>query len=48
MLMTRCGAVVGLFVDIRRWLVVYLYAGSGSFGHMPYLDSHGELDINMR
>jgi E3 ubiquitin-protein ligase UBR1 len=46
--MTRCGAVVGMFADIRRWLVVYLYAGSGSFAHMPYLDAHGELDMNMR
>ncbi len=44
----RCGAVVGMFVDIKRWVLLYLYAGSGSFGHMPYLDSHGELDISMR
>nr|XP_019044649.1 ubiquitin-protein ligase [Kwoniella bestiolae CBS 10118]OCF23579.1 ubiquitin-protein ligase [Kwoniella bestiolae CBS 10118] len=46
--MRECGAVVGMFVDIRRWIILYLYAGSGSFGHMPYLDEHGELDISMR
>nr|XP_019011443.1 ubiquitin-protein ligase [Kwoniella pini CBS 10737]OCF50224.1 ubiquitin-protein ligase [Kwoniella pini CBS 10737] len=46
--MRECGAVVGMFVDIRRWVILYLYAGSGSFGHMPYLDQHGELDISMR
>ncbi|WVQ99973.1 hypothetical protein IAU59_007116 [Kwoniella sp. CBS 9459] len=46
--MRECGAVVGMFVDIRRWVILYLYAGSGSFGHMPYLDEHGELDISMR
>ncbi|ORY35607.1 ubiquitin-protein ligase [Naematelia encephala] len=46
--MRECGAAVGLFADIKRWVLLYLYAGSGSFGHMPYLDSHGELDISMR
>ncbi|WRT68366.1 uncharacterized protein IL334_005342 [Kwoniella shivajii] len=46
--MRECGAVVGMFVDIRRWIILYLYAGSGSFGYMPYLDQHGELDISMR
>lgn len=44
----RCGMGVGLFVDIKRWVLLYLYAGSGSFSHMPYLDSHGELDLSMR
>jgi E3 ubiquitin-protein ligase UBR1 len=47
-LIDRCGGVVGLFVDIKRWQMLHLYAGSGSFGPMPYLDSHGELDIGMR
>ncbi|WVR07574.1 hypothetical protein IAU60_004616 [Kwoniella sp. DSM 27419] len=46
--MRECGAVVGMFVDIRRWVILYLYAGSGSFGHMPYLDEHGELDPSLR
>lgn len=43
-----CGGATGMFVDIKRWLLIVMYAGSGSFGHMPYLDSHGELDISMR
>ncbi|EAL20444.1 hypothetical protein CNBE3650 [Cryptococcus deneoformans B-3501A] len=46
--MRECGAVVGMFADIKRWNLLYLYAGSGSFGPMPYLDTHGELDISMR
>ncbi|ODN78777.1 hypothetical protein L202_04335 [Cryptococcus amylolentus CBS 6039] len=46
--MRECGAVVGMFADIRRWSLLYLYAGSGSFGSMPYLDAHGELDVSMR
>lgn len=37
-----------MFVDIKRWVLLYLYAGSGSFSHMPYLDAHGELDLSMR
>jgi hypothetical protein len=44
----RCGMGVGMFVDIKRWVLLYLYAGSGSFSHMPYLDAHGELDLSMR
>lgn len=44
----RCGAGVGMFVDIKRWVLLYLYAGSGSFGNMPYLDTHGEFDTSMR
>ncbi|EIW67293.1 hypothetical protein TREMEDRAFT_33731 [Tremella mesenterica DSM 1558] len=46
--MRDCGAAVGMFVDIKRWHILYLYAGSGSFGPMPYLDQHGELDVHMR
>ncbi|WVQ81879.1 hypothetical protein IAT38_004006 [Cryptococcus sp. DSM 104549] len=46
--MRECGAVVGMFADIRRRNILYLYAGSGSFGPMPYLDVHGELDLPMR
>jgi E3 ubiquitin-protein ligase UBR1 len=37
-----------MFVDIKRWVLLYLYAGSGSFSNMPYLDAHGELDVSMR
>lgn len=37
-----------MFIDLKRWTTVYLYAGSGSFGPMPFLDCHGELDQGMR
>ncbi|ORX38539.1 ubiquitin-protein ligase [Kockovaella imperatae] len=46
--MRECGAAVGMFVDIKRWVILYLYAGSGCFQAMPYLDSHGELDPSLR
>lgn len=43
-----CGGPAGIFIDLKRWAVVYLYAGSGSYGPMPFLDAHGELDQAMR
>ncbi|KAL7423887.1 E3 ubiquitin-protein ligase ubr1 [Cryptotrichosporon argae] len=46
--MRECGAVSGMFLDIRRWTILYLFAGSGSFGPMPYLDTFGELDPSLR
>jgi hypothetical protein len=44
----RCGGVAGIFVDIKRWFLLYLYAGSGCFQAMPYLDIHGEFDYHLR
>ncbi|KAL1406424.1 E3 ubiquitin-protein ligase ubr1 [Vanrija albida] len=46
--MRECGGVVGMFADIKRWVLVYLFAGSGSFGPMPYLDQFGELETSLR
>lgn len=37
-----------MFADIKRWVIVYLFAGSGSFGAMPYLDQFGELETSLR
>lgn len=48
MLHSSCGGPAGIFIDLKRWAVVYLYAGSGSYGPMPFLDAHGELDQAMR
>lgn len=39
---------MGLFVDVKRWALLYLFAGSGTFGPMPYLDMHGEVDQGAR
>lgn len=46
--MRECGGVVGIFADIKRWVILYLFAGSGSFGPMPYLDQFGELETSLR
>jgi E3 ubiquitin-protein ligase UBR1 len=37
-----------MFLDIKRWMIAYLFAGTGSFGSTPYLDVHGEVDMAMR
>ncbi|KAJ9110841.1 hypothetical protein QFC19_001350 [Naganishia cerealis] len=44
----ECGGSVGLFVDVKRWALLYLFAGSGTFGPLPYLDTHGEVDQGAR
>ncbi|KAG8919827.1 hypothetical protein FRC01_001076 [Tulasnella sp. 417] len=44
----ECGGAVGVFFLVKRCMVLYLYAGSGSFTQPPYLDVHGEFDYMMR
>lgn len=39
---------IGIYFLPKRCSVLYLYANSGTFSQSPYLDVHGELDINMR
>lgn len=43
-----CGGATGIFIDIRRWSALYLYGGTGSYGPMPFLDIHGEIDQGIR
>ncbi|KAG8874612.1 hypothetical protein FRB97_005779 [Tulasnella sp. 331] len=44
----ECGGAVGMYFLVKRCMVLYLYAGSGSFLQPPYLDVHGEFDYMMR
>ena len=44
----RYGAVVGSFPYIKRWNLLYLFAGFESFSQLPCLDSRGELDPSIR
>ena len=47
--MQRCGGKVGLFVNIRKCMVLFMHGpGNGSFVHAPYLDKHGEPDPTLR
>ena len=43
-----CGGAIGVYFLVKRCLLLYLYAGNGSFVQAPYLDAHGEVDASMR
>lgn len=43
-----CGQNVGIFLDIRRCVVLMMYQRNGSFFTAPYLDKHGEADTGLR
>jgi E3 ubiquitin-protein ligase UBR1 len=47
--MQQCGGRVGVFINIRKCMVLFLHEPmSGSFAHAPYLDRHGEPDPTLR
>ncbi|KAL7415119.1 hypothetical protein BDY24DRAFT_383763 [Mrakia frigida] len=46
--MRKCNAPIGVFLDLRKWQILWLWAGSGSWGPNVYLDIHGELDQSMK
>ncbi|CAL1696803.1 unnamed protein product [Somion occarium] len=43
-----CSGPIGIYFLPKRCSILFLYANSGTFAQSPYLDVHGELDINMR
>jgi E3 ubiquitin-protein ligase UBR1 len=44
----RCGKNIGLFINIRKCMVLYLHNHHGSWHQAPYLDRHGEVDPGLR
>ncbi|CED83614.1 N-end rule pathway, recognition component UBR1 [Phaffia rhodozyma] len=46
--MRKCNAPIGIFLDLRKWQILWLWAGSGSWGPNIFLDTHGELDQSMK
>ncbi|CAK7567428.1 MAG: E3 ubiquitin-protein ligase ubr1 [Sporothrix epigloea] len=46
--MRRCQKNMGLFLNIRKCCVYYLHRISGSYGHAPYIDKYGEVDLGFR
>ncbi|KAI5295817.1 hypothetical protein KEM52_000130 [Ascosphaera acerosa] len=46
--LTRCGGNIGLFINIRKCVVLLLHDRHGSFCTAPYLDDHGEPDRGLR
>lgn len=45
---SRCGGNIGIFINIRKCMVLFLHNGHGSWFHAPYLDRHGEVDPTLR
>ncbi|GAB7347546.1 hypothetical protein MBLNU459_g4437t1 [Dothideomycetes sp. NU459] len=44
----KCGGNIGIFISIRKCMVLFLHNGHGSWYHAPYLDRHGEVDPTLR
>ncbi|KAK8206830.1 E3 ubiquitin-protein ligase ubr1 [Zalaria obscura] len=46
--LSSCGGNVGLFINIRKCMVLFMHGTHGSWAHAPYLDRHGEVDPTLR
>ncbi|PNS14295.1 hypothetical protein CAC42_6808 [Sphaceloma murrayae] len=46
--MAKCGGNIGLHINIRKCMVVFLHERNGSWTQAPYLDKYGEPDPTMR
>ncbi|KAL4810876.1 hypothetical protein BDV18DRAFT_128159 [Aspergillus unguis] len=44
----KCGKNIGLYINIRKCMVLYLHNMTGSWHNAPYLDRHGETDAGLR
>lgn len=45
---SRCGGNIGLFINIRKCMVLFLNHNNGTWAVAPYLDKHGEADPTLR
>jgi len=46
--MRECGGEIAVYFLVKRCMLLFLHAGSGSYTQPPYLDVHGEFDYMMR
>lgn len=44
----KCGGNIGMFINIRKCMLLYTHHQSGSWFPAPYLDKHGETDMSLR
>lgn len=44
----KCGGNIGLFMNIRKCMVLFLNQDHGAWTVAPYLDKHGEVDPTLR
>lgn len=40
--------MIGVYYCIKKCVILWLNAGNGSFYPSPYLDAHGEPDLQMK
>ena len=46
--LNRCGNNIGVFLNVRKCMVLLSFNENGSWFHAPYLDKHGEVDPALR
>ncbi|EUC32040.1 hypothetical protein COCCADRAFT_6150 [Bipolaris zeicola 26-R-13] len=46
--LAKCGGQIGLFIHIRKCMVLFLNLDHGTWHVAPYLDKHGEVDPALR
>ncbi|KAI7893972.1 uncharacterized protein EV154DRAFT_119270 [Mucor mucedo] len=44
----ECGGEIGIFLSVKRCVLILLHNGNGWFINAPYLDPHGEVDQGLR
>ncbi|KAI9487149.1 MAG: hypothetical protein EXX96DRAFT_605151 [Benjaminiella poitrasii] len=44
----ECGGDIGIFLSVKRCVLILLHNGNGWFMNAPYLDPHGEVDQGLR
>ncbi|KZM18370.1 RING-type E3 ubiquitin transferase [Ascochyta rabiei] len=46
--LAKCGGQIGIFIHIRKCMVLFLNKNHGTWAVAPYLDKHGEVDPTLR
>ncbi|KAF2268628.1 RING finger domain-containing protein [Lojkania enalia] len=44
----KCGGNIGIYINIRKCMVLFLNNNNGTWNVAPYLDKHGEVDPTLR
>ncbi|KAJ4312598.1 E3 ubiquitin-protein ligase ubr1 [Neodidymelliopsis sp. IMI 364377] len=46
--LAKCGGQIGIFMHIRKCMILFLNKSHGTWAVAPYLDKHGEVDPTLR
>ncbi|KAF2650936.1 hypothetical protein K491DRAFT_782221 [Lophiostoma macrostomum CBS 122681] len=44
----KCGGNIGMYINIRKCMVLFMNLNHGTWAVAPYLDKHGEVDPTLR